>query len=1082
VNRESTRDALDVVVSIDAVNAAGYEVVESRKVDEDVYELVLAKPSSRRRNGHLAPVATDGTVANGSANPPGAGTAVRALTDDSPADAPVPSRRRSMWIVRSGRTESPASTSTVSAPATPPKPVASTRTVPATKPVESAKPGTRRAATKSVAEVVSPARPSPEELAVHPPGSSMPPPAWPTADLAPRAPEAVPRTAFPMPAMTEAESTAVDGEQASTEAVASAPDAPPAPIVSLSDDDQTTRSAAGLVAGTFSAGSQEPHPPVATAARPVTGGPPPVMSSHPHGHAPLDLTAEPNRAPSPVAPIELELSTSAVIQPEGVSDATAADAPTSGAPVARGLVPVSTLPEKPPEVRRRWQRRTKVATPTKVPDRAPETAAARAMVTKDQKADPTATLAPSVKRRPFARSTPKVKESTVAAKPAGRGDGARAVKAPADAKRRPFQRAKPVVVAKAAPAPAPAPIRAPSAARPRVEIDPRTGRPFHDPNLPIIDARGRSQGSSSTTASVISDGTMERAQAQSTLEAREPRQSNEFHNHLIARGIVTEEQLEAAHQFHVQHHRHLFEALSELGIVSEDTMAQEAATYYHLPVIDLQREELDPRALDLVPERVAREHMVFPVSVTPEGLFAAVVEPSERLSGLLAQVSGRTATMAIAPASEVRFAIETNYHALTGVAELVEEFEALGESSQRRQQTVAVTDFAAEDAPIVQVVNRILTQAMRDGASDVHIEPADDIVRVRNRVDGVLKVVLVLPAAMGIGLVSRIKIMADMNIVERRRPQDGKFTSVINGKEIDVRVATVATIWGETCVLRVLDKTRSVLSIDDLGMTTETHELYSKMIRSPFGMVLCVGPTGSGKTTTLYASLTEISDVARNVMTIEDPVEYVFPSINQIQTNEQAGLTFATGLKSILRQDSDIVLVGEIRDVETARIAVQSTLTGHFVLSSLHSTDAISALTRFIDMGIESFLIASSVIGIVGQRLVRRTCTECKEPYTPSEEELAFYTRGGGPEKTVFYHGVGCNFCGHTGFKDRIGVYELLAMTPELKRLIVGFATEDELRDLARKQGMRSIQDEAISLIAADKTTSAEVVRSIYSI
>ncbi len=287
-----------------------------------------------------------------------------------------------------------------------------------------------------------------------------------------------------------------------------------------------------------------------------------------------------------------------------------------------------------------------------------------------------------------------------------------------------------------------------------------------------------------------------------------------------------------------------------------------------------------------------------------------------------------------------------------------------------------------DDAPVVQVVGRILTQAMRDRASDVHIEPSELGIRVRYRIDGALKEVLTLPSSMGVGLISRIKIMAGMNIVERRRPQDGQLRTEIDGKEVDVRVATVATIWGEKCVMRLLDRTRSVLRLSELGMPKEAADTYSAFVRAPFGMVLCAGPTGSGKTTTLYATLTEIADGARNVMTIEDPVEYVFPSINQIQTNEQAGLTFATGLRSILRQDPDVILVGEIRDVETARIAVQSALTGHFVLSSLHATDSVSALHRFLDMGIESFLVASSVIGIVGQRLVRRICPSCKVAYT----------------------------------------------------------------------------------------------------
>lgn len=680
----------------------------------------------------------------------------------------------------------------------------------------------------------------------------------------------------------------------------------------------------------------------------------------------------------------------------------------------------------------------------------------------------------SNRRRPFSRATKGKADEEIDSK--SDGTESKATERKESGRRLPFSRSKAPAASKSGPTSAP--IRPARPVRPRVDIDPRTGRPV-DAGA-VVDARSRSAVVDARLASTTPDSSSTTDEKVKS-GGKESRPQSEFYDELVRLELVTPAQLDDAYQTHLRTGRHFFMCLHESGAISEDDLANEVATFYKLPVVDLSREEFDPSALDLVPERIARAHMVFPVSVMPDGLFVAVAEPSEKLAGLLAQASGLSSVMAVAPVSDVSHAIATNYHALTGVAELVQEFEA-GDAGQRRQPTVAAADLADETAPIVQVVNRILSQAIRDGASDVHIEPADDYVRVRNRVDGVLKVVLVLPAAMGLGLVSRIKIMADMNIVERRRPQDGKFTSVIDGKDVDVRVATVATIWGENCVLRILDKSRSVLSINDLGMAADTHELYSKLIRSPFGMVLCVGPTGSGKTTTLYASLTEISDVARNVMTIEDPVEYVFPSINQIQTNEQAGLTFATGLKSILRQDSDIVLVGEIRDVETARIAVQSTLTGHFVLSSLHATDAISALTRFIDMGIESFLIASSVLALVGQRLVRRICSECKEPYTPSDEEMAFYINSGGPEKEVFYHGAGCNFCGHSGFRDRIGVYELCAMTPEMKRLIVGFATEDELRDLAKKQGMRSIQDEAVALIAADVTTSAEVVRSIYSI
>jgi type IV pilus assembly protein PilB len=388
----------------------------------------------------------------------------------------------------------------------------------------------------------------------------------------------------------------------------------------------------------------------------------------------------------------------------------------------------------------------------------------------------------------------------------------------------------------------------------------------------------------------------------------------------------------------------------------------------------------------------------------------------------------------------------------------------------------------ADDAPVVQVVNLIVTQALRDRASDIHIEPQGDRVRVRYRIDGALHDAIdPLPGNMAAALTSRIKILAGMNIVERRRPQDGQISMEIDGRPIDIRVSTVATIWGEACVMRVLDKSRSLFRLGELGMPNDTHEEFARLIRAPFGMVIAAGPTGSGKTTTLYAALSEIDEPHRNIMTIEDPVEYVFPTINQIQTHEQAGITFSTGLRSILRQDPDVILVGEVRDVDTARVAVQSALTGHFVLSSLHATDCAAALHRFLDMGIESFLIASSVLAVVSQRLVRRICPSCKEPFNPKDEDLAFYEESGGEPKDTFWRGAGCNFCADTGYRDRIGVYELMKITPEIRRLIVGWATQEELQRMAINQGMRTLRDEAISLISQDVTTISEVVRSIYA-
>jgi len=550
---------------------------------------------------------------------------------------------------------------------------------------------------------------------------------------------------------------------------------------------------------------------------------------------------------------------------------------------------------------------------------------------------------------------------------------------------------------------------------------------------------------------------------------------------LVQRGLANESQIGQARIHQDQSGQRIGDVLVEMGVLSDRDLYEVLGEVYGLPVVDLRRENPAPEAVALVPEDVTRRFVVVPLRIEDNILVVALADkPTQELRALLSQVGERPVEFVLAPEHDVKWAIDSSYRAIGGMDRLVQAFVEV--EGNRKRETEAATEVVDDNAPVVQVVNRILTQAKRDRASDVHIEPSQDVVRVRFRIDGALKEVLMLPAAMGIGLVSRLKIMAGMNIVERRRPQDGQLTADIDGVNTDVRVATTATIWGEKCVLRILDKNRSVLRLGDLGMPADTHETYSKLTHAPFGMVLCAGPTGSGKTTTLYATLGEVSDPSRNVMTIEDPVEFIFPSINQIQTNEQAGLTFATGLKSILRQDPDVILVGEIRDVETARIAVQSALTGHFVLSSLHATDSVSALHRFLDMGIESFLIASSVLAIVGQRLVRRICPSCKTRYTPTQEELTFYEESSGPPKMDFCHGVGCNFCGGTGYQDRIGVYELLQMTPEIKRLIVGWATQDELRRLASKQGMRTLREEAFNLVAQDVTTISEVIRSIYAL
>jgi type IV pilus assembly protein PilB len=554
---------------------------------------------------------------------------------------------------------------------------------------------------------------------------------------------------------------------------------------------------------------------------------------------------------------------------------------------------------------------------------------------------------------------------------------------------------------------------------------------------------------------------------------------------LVERSAVTPAQVAEALLLKSGSDQRLGTLLLDLGLITERQLTEALAVQLGLPLADLRQQTPEPAAVALLTDSLARGLGAIPLRVRDDGVVeVAVADRTDRSVEELEHAMGRQVSLLLAAPTEIRRVIDSTYRALSGVDEQVAAFAAL--QGERRPASAARSAAAGvvgdSDAPVVQVVNKLITQALRDRASDVHIEPQDDRVRVRFRIDGALHDVVELPGTMASPLASRIKIMGSMNIVERRRPQDGQIAMTVDGRALDIRVATTGTVWGEKVVLRLLDKSRPQYKLRDLGMPAATNHSYSGLIRSPYGMVICAGPTGSGKTTTLYASMTEINSVENNITTIEDPVEYVFPSINQIQINEPAGITFAAGLRSILRQDPDVILVGEIRDTETARIAVQSALTGHFVLSSLHATDAVSALYRFLDMGIEAFLVASSVLGVVGQRLVRRTCVDCKIPYTLSAEERAFYEQAGGPEKTRFWVGAGCNFCAHTGYVDRVGVYELLRVTEEMRELLVApHPSHDEMRRLAVEQGMRSLRDEGIRLVTEDVTTVAEVVRTIYA-
>ncbi|MGB3734680.1 MAG: GspE/PulE family protein [Ilumatobacter sp.] len=516
--------------------------------------------------------------------------------------------------------------------------------------------------------------------------------------------------------------------------------------------------------------------------------------------------------------------------------------------------------------------------------------------------------------------------------------------------------------------------------------------------------------------------------------------------------------------------------------VGRNELAHAVAAACQVPAADSNVGSLDDEIVQKLSEQVCREHKVIAIAEGAEGLVVYAVDPSAHRRQLVeAAAGGQRLSWRASDHNTVTSFIEQMFRTSSNLDSLVATF--AGEDEQRMAAEKTVAEVNLDDqSPVVQLVAKIVGQALRDRASDIHIEPLDDRLRIRYRVDGHLVEAFSLPLSAHNPLVSRLKIMSEMNIVEKRAPQDGQFSTKVDGKDLDVRVSSVATVFGEKIVMRLLDKSKSMVGLGELGMPKETYSTYSKLVHAPFGMVICAGPTGAGKTTTLYATLLEINSTGKNVTTVEDPVEYVFPGINQVQTNEKAGLTFATGLKALLRQDPDTILVGEIRDEQTARIAIQSALTGHFVLSSLHGTDAVAALHRLLDMGIEAFLVASAIVGVVSQRLIRKMCDNCKEQYELGPEELAvFRQHSGGSEKTTFWRGAGCTYCSGTGYRDRIGIYELLRITPEIRRLIVGWATTEELRRLAVAQGMRTMLREAVQLVEDDVTTVQEVVRTLFA-
>jgi general secretion pathway protein E len=483
--------------------------------------------------------------------------------------------------------------------------------------------------------------------------------------------------------------------------------------------------------------------------------------------------------------------------------------------------------------------------------------------------------------------------------------------------------------------------------------------------------------------------------------------------------------------------------------------------------------------LELIPIAFAKEYKIFPMNRVDGRLTVAVANPSDtRPLNDLASLTGACVEATVATPEEILRAINRSYERQAGqTEEFIEDIEGGSGTLAAGFEPADLLD-TSDEAPIIRFVNSLITQAYKQRASDIHIEPFERELIARYRIDGILYEVLRPPHRAQASIISRIKIMANLNIAEKRLPQDGRFRVRIAGKDVDVRVSTLPTAFGERVVMRLLDKASNVLTLEEIGMDPTMLRLINNMITKSHGIFLVTGPTGSGKTTTLYASLTRLNSREKNIITVEDPIEYQLPGVGQIQVNPKIDLTFAAGLRSILRQDPDIIMVGEIRDGETAEIAVQSALTGHMVFSTLHTNDAASALTRLVEMGIEPFLAASSIVGIMAQRLVRQICPHCKESYRPTPEMLREMGLAGSvPEGVEFYRGAGCSQCMDIGYRGRTGIYELMTVDEQVRDLLLQNKDSASIKSAAVKKGMKTLRDAGLALALAGETSIEEILR-----
>ncbi len=537
---------------------------------------------------------------------------------------------------------------------------------------------------------------------------------------------------------------------------------------------------------------------------------------------------------------------------------------------------------------------------------------------------------------------------------------------------------------------------------------------------------------------------------------------------LAESGVISQKQLEDALDEQKKNKKRLGEILISKGILDEDAIADVLSNQLRLERVRLRNTVISPDVVRIIPESVARRYNIVPVSLHGDTLKVAFSDPLDvKAQDELSFLTGYKIEPVVASPSEISQTIENLYS-------IKEEARRLVESIAANKREAAPEVEGEEDAPVVKLVNYIISRAVEERASDIHFEPQEDGLLIRYRVDGLLRYVEQFSLDMALPVVSRLKIMAGMDIAEKRLPQDGRVVLKVGGKDVDIRISTLPTVYGEKVVLRLLDRTSILIGLEKLGLLEDDMKKIVQMISRPYGMLLVTGPTGSGKTTTLYSILNRLAKEEYNVVTVEDPVEYELKGINQVQVNEKAGLLFSTALRSILRQDPDIIMVGEIRDYETAELAVRAALTGHFVLSTLHTNDAPGALTRLVDMGVEPFLIASSVVGVVAQRLVRKICEQCKEPYLPAPEVI---TENNLPEGTLLYRGKGCEHCRFSGYRGRTAIFEVMKMSEQISALVMKKASSGEVRQVAIGEGMKTLFENGKEKVISGITTLEEVLR-----